>query len=99
MAGSGQGWAADAGGCAGKGAAELGQAVAFSSKVHAFAAGAIYDVGENVSRGAFGSSRARGRRHGESGPCTRINDDFVFTDHDVVDQILEIGPRRCAITA
>jgi len=42
MAESGQGWTADAGGCAGKGAAELGQAVAFSSKVHAVGVGQLH---------------------------------------------------------
>ena len=59
----------------------------------------IYDVCENFSLGGFGCSRARGRLHGERRARTGFDDDLVFPDDDVVDEILQVDARGCAIAA
>ena len=59
----------------------------------------IYDVCENFSLCGFGGSRARRGHHGEGRACARFDDDFVLIDDDVVDEILQVDARGCAVTS
>jgi len=55
-------------------------------------------VCKNFSRGGFGATRARRGNHGEGGARVRFDNDFVFTDNDVVDQILQVDAGSCSVT-
>jgi hypothetical protein len=48
----------------------------------------MYDVWQNFCAGGFGSRWARGGHHGEGGTGADFEDDRLFADHDVVDQVL-----------
>ena len=50
----------------------------------------IYDVCKNFALGGFGRTRARRGHHGEGGACACFDDDFVFTDDDVVNEIFQV---------
>jgi hypothetical protein len=52
----------------------------------------IYDVCENFSLGGFGGSRTGRRHHGKRRARACFDDDFVLTDDDVVDEILQVDP-------
>jgi hypothetical protein len=58
----------------------------------------IYDVCKNFSLGGFGGTRARRGHHSEGGACACFDDDFVFTDDDLVDEILQVDAGSCPVT-
>jgi len=58
----------------------------------------IYYVCENFSLGGFGGTRARRGHHGKGRARACFDDDFVFTDNDLVDEILQVEAGSCPVT-
>jgi len=69
------------------------------SQVRSLLGAPIYDVCKNFSLGGFGGTRARRGHHGEGRARACFDDDFVFTDDDVVDQILKVDPCSSPVTS
>ncbi len=59
----------------------------------------IYDVCKNFSLGGFGGTRAARGHHGEGRARACFHDDFVFTDDDVIDEILQVDAGSCPVTS
>jgi hypothetical protein len=61
--------------------------------VRASGSAPIYHVCKNFSLG-FGGTRARRGHHGKGRARACLNNDFVFTNDDVIDEILQVDAGR-----